>query len=147
MQIIGFNFTKISAIRPESFNETPKSNPTINIEFTDLNKDKLDLIKDKEIVKISFRFSVSYTEATIKDKSDAELVFEGFIVLSLDKDEAKDILKGWKKKQLPQPLQMNLSNVVLKRCTIKALALEEELNLPTHIRLPQIRLQPKSDQE
>ncbi|MBX4196500.1 hypothetical protein KW805_02850 [Candidatus Pacearchaeota archaeon] len=144
MQIIGFNFTKIVATKEGSFSAASlKTNPTINVEFTSIEKDKLDLLKDNEIVRVSFKFSVAYGES--RDKPDAEILMEGFIVLSLDKNQSKDILKNWKKKMVAPPLQMNLSNIVLKRCTIKALVLEEELNLPTHIRLPQLRMQPKPE--
>lgn len=146
MQVIGFNFKKIFAERFPEF----KQNSAINtsIEFTNLEKDKVDLLKDIEAIQVSFKFSISYSDSNNKDAqkpSGGEIAFEGNILISATKDESKEIMKYWKKKQLPNGIKISLFNLILKKCTPKALDLEDEVNLPSHIPLPQLR--PKSQEE
>jgi hypothetical protein len=143
MQVIGFNFTKISAEKFPDF----KTGRSINnkIEFTNLEKDKIDLIKDSEVVKIFFEYSLIFTEVEKSDKKDAEIIFKGFMVLSLEKDEAKEILKSWKKKELPPSLKITLFNILLKKCAAKSLTLEEELGLPPHMAIPQLTPKPAEE--
>ena len=112
-----------------------------NIEFLSIDKEKNELLKDAEILPTQFRFSLSYyeTDEKVKDKrgpKQGEIIFEGSLLLSTTKDEAKDILKSWKKKEIPQNLRQPLFNTILRKCTLRALSLQEELNLPSHINIP-----------
>ena len=54
MQIIGFNLTKVLAERSPDFT---RSAINTNIEFSNVEKEKVDLLKDAEAIKISFKFS------------------------------------------------------------------------------------------
>ena len=54
-------------------------------------------------------------------------------------DEIKEVLEDWKKKKLSDSFQEILFNIILRKANIKALELEEELNLPFHINLPSIK--------
>ncbi len=142
MQIIGFNLKKILATRSNSFQRGPINT---NIEFTDVNKEKIDLLKDTEGVRISFIFSVVYSDQEKKeDLKHGEVSFEGDILFSANKEEAKDIAKSWKKKQIEDKIRIPLINFILKKCSVKALLLEEDLSLPVHIPFPQVR---KGNQE
>ncbi len=149
MQIIGFNFTKISAEKTPSF----KVGSSINtdIEFTNIEEEKVSLLKDgSEALSASFRFTVSYAEQKEKQEKSAkegELIFEGKIILSATKDEAKDLMKNWKNKELPNNFKMPIFNFLLKKCAPRALELEEELNLPSHIPIPQLHPQPPAQQQ
>ncbi len=137
MQLIGFNFKKISAERFPNF----KSNTGINtnINFLDIDKEKIDILKELETIKISFHFSVDYgTNTEGKDEKDAQICFDGTILLSLDKEESKAIFKSWKKKQLPESMRLPLFNLILNKCSIRALQLEEEIGIPSHVPLPRI---------
>jgi len=143
MKIVGFNFSKISA---ERLSDKILKKPSTSIEFLDLQKDKVDLLKDSEVIKIYFNYSVNYDEQE-KDKSkdkDGEVVIKGDVVLSATKEEAKDITKSWKKKKLPATLNINLFNLILRRCTPKAIFLEDEIGLPIHTPMP--RLQQKKEE-
>lgn len=137
MKVLSLNFTKINA--QKEFDR--KFGPiTTNIEFIDITKDKLELLKDLEVLRASFKFSFTYKESTEKEaKNSAEIFFEGLILLSVDKEEAKEILKSWKKKEISQNTKLILSNILLRRCSIRALELEEELGIPFHIQLPRIQ--------
>jgi len=136
MQLIGFNLTKISSERFIT-GELPKERKiSTNIEFTNIEKDKPDLL-DEEVLKVYFKFSIIY------EPKIADIFFEGVIMLKLPQDQLKKVMKTWKKKKFDEELQMPLLNFVLNKCSIKALQLEEELNLPPHLKLP--TLQKKQD--
>lgn len=144
MKIVGFNFTKISSWRSPDFKRTPIST---NIEFKDIEKEKLEILTDQEALKVLFNFSIVYQDKEAKKEEDkqGEVSFEGFLVLVATKEEAKDIQKNWKKKKLSPALQIPLYNFILKKCTPKAVFLEDELNLPSHMPIPQVSAQKKEE--
>lgn len=146
MQVIGFNFTRISAERFPEY----KSGKTINnnIEFTSLDKDKIEVLKDLEAAKVSFKYALTYKDNADEKEiapKDAEIIFEGVIILSLTKDESKELFKFWKKKELPASFRIPLFNLLIKKCAARALSFEEELNLPPHINIPQLAPKPKQE--
>tara|TARA_Y100000310_G_C20687703_1_gene820164 strand:- start:3585 stop:4028 length:444 start_codon:yes stop_codon:yes gene_type:complete len=135
MQVIGFNFEKIEAERKKPSQGKLEVNSNINIK--DISQEKLDVVKDKPVLKLSFDFKVNY-------KPDiAEISLQGNIILLAEKDEAKSILKNWKTKKLLEEIRVPIFNVILTKSNLKALQLEEELNLPLHLPFPKI----KKDQE
>ena len=142
MRVIGFNFTKISAERSPDF-KTAKI--TSSIEFKDLKKENVDVLKDSEALKILFQYDLNYEEE-VKKKTEkrGQVAFEGNIILSINKEELKDIMKSWKKKEIPARLKLNLFNLIMKRCAAKSLQLQEDLSLPSHIPIP--KLTPKREQ-
>tara|TARA_Y100000034_G_scaffold73888_1_gene88831 strand:+ start:105 stop:560 length:456 start_codon:yes stop_codon:yes gene_type:complete len=144
MQVIGFNLSKISAEKKSNIKDFSMNT---NIEFTDIEKEKIEALKESEAVKINFKFSINYEENSKDDKKDSktekpslgEVEFEGLLVMSVNKEESKNIQKSWKKKQLPPALQLPLYNFILRKCSARALSLEEELTLPPHIPFPQLK--------
>ena len=138
MNVIGFNFTKVSASRNKTF---PKdASLSTDIEFLEIEKETVSLLKDTDPLRIDFRFAINYKEGEGKKaKNAAQILFEGNILLSATKEESKEIMKDWKKKKTSPPFQMGLFNLILKKCTVKALQLEEEMNLPLHHPVPQIK--------
>lgn len=140
MQLIGFNFTKVSAFKSQNFPE--KNKISTNIEFLNIEKENIPMLKEQEAIKISFQFLVTYTEPESKNESKrAEVLFEGTMIVSGSSEEIKNTLKNWKKKEIPSAFKIPLFNTILKRCSIKALDLEEQLNLPPHIPFPQVKPQ------
>lgn len=134
MRIIGFTLNKISGYRSKEF----KSKHTdINIDFLEIIKEELDLIKDRAI-KVSFAFKVSY-QGEKEGKKAGEIVYEGEIVINTTEEEAEDIINSWKNKDLSPDFRVPLFNFILQKCSIRALNLEEDLQLPTHIPLPVLR--------
>ncbi len=130
MKVLGFNLTKIHASREEKF-ENPGSMVT-NIEFTDVSKDTLPMLKSEEIVKAGFKYTVLY------EPKNAEISFAGSILLSLDDDTAKEVLKSWKKNEIPEKIKIPLINLIMTKCNVRALELEEQLNLPLHLKFPRV---------
>lgn len=135
MQIIGFNFEKIAAERKQSKKPVANIEVSSNINITSITQEEIDLAKEKHALKFDFDFSINY-------KPDlANISFNGFILLLVEKDDAKEILKKWKNKKIEDKIRIPIFNTVLTKCNLKALQLEEELNLPTHVPLPKIQSQ------
>jgi len=129
MQIIGFNLTKVLVEREEKIEG--KLEVKQNIDISDISKEKIPF-SEGEAVKIKFNFTVTY------DPDFAKLNLEGYLILMVDKDEMKKFLKSWKNKKLPDESKVSLFNFIMSKCNIKALNLEDELNLPLHVPMPRI---------
>jgi len=143
MQIVGFNLTKIAIERSPNFKRSPINT---SIEFTDIQRETLDLLKDQEALKINFKFGITHGEGDDKNPPKDEAIlgqanFEGAIILAVEKDEAKKITKSWKKKKLEQSFQLPLYNFILRKCSPKAVALADDIGLPPHMPIPQIKPQ------
>lgn len=132
MRLIGFVYNKINV---EKKSELKKEiNINTNIDVLDIKELKSDMINTKEkLVKIEFKYNVSYSP----DYADITLI--GEVVLSLDSELYNDVLKDWKEKKVPVNFKISLFNLIIKKAGIKALELEEEMNLPYHIPFPSIQ--------
>lgn len=134
MQVISFNFTKISAERLKLDKKIMmKGDMKINtdISFSTIEKEKFEVIGE-DIIKAKFTFSVNH------EPDIAKMVLEGFLILRMDKKQMDELLKAWKSKKIPEQTNLGLLNFVMQKCNLKALQLEEELNLPPHFSMPRI---------
>ena len=139
MQVISFNFEKIQAERKQAKGmQNMQINSNINIK--NITQEEISIVKDKPVLKFDFEFSVNYKPEI------AEIVFRGFSLVLVEKDESKDILKKWKNKKISEEVRLPLFNLILTKCNLRALQLEEELNLPTHIPLPRIKPEQQKNQ-
>jgi len=69
-------------------------------------------------------------------KSVADIIISGDVIF-LDAEQHDKIVKEWKKdRKIPEAVNLEIVNSVLRRCIIKALTLSEELQLPPPIMLP-----------
>lgn len=136
MRILGINFQKISCERKKPLTGKLKVNSNINLDK--IEEDTFELAKGQNILKFNFIFTINYSEC-------ADLELRGFVIMAADKAEKNEVLKSWKKKKIPDKYKIPLFNMILAKCNIKALQLEEELNLPPHIPMPAIR--PESSQQ
>jgi len=141
MQVIGFNISKVLAEKSPSFK--PASVINTDIEFINIEKEKIEVLKNIEPIKVFFKYTVSYFDSKEEKKKEGEVIFEGNVILSAEDQEAKDIEKAWKKKELPDSTKIPLFNFILKKCSPKALHLEDEIDLPSHIPYPRLRPQTK----
>lgn len=142
MQFIGFKLNKISGYKKPEFKAT---NTNIDINFTDIKEENLSVIKDKSI-KVNFRFIIKYKEEN-SEKIIGEILFEGEIILDTTEDEKENILKAWETKKLPSNFRVPLFNIILQKCSIRALSMEEDLQLPTHVPLPVLKPQKPEERE
>jgi hypothetical protein len=142
MQIIGFNLTKMSG---EKLQEKITAKPSLSIEFTNLEKETIVLLKENEALKVSFKHELNFEDQeNKKEKPQGKIYFEGNIIMAVSKDEFKEITKAWKKKKLPANLNIILFNLILKKCTPKSIFLEDEIGIPIHTPTP--RLTPKNSE-
>jgi hypothetical protein len=134
MRIIGFNFNKINIEKFSDKIEKLKINTNINI--SEIKEMELDLFKTKEqFIRVKFTYNIDYEPKIAK----IELV--GNIVFGAESKIIKDVLKQWEGKKIPEDFKIILFNVILRKSNLKALQLEEELNLPLHVSLPSLKKQ------
>ena len=132
MKVIGFNFTKLLAEKLEGNRNQLEINAEIDI--FEIKSLKTDIFKAKEdLIEVKFKYNVEYNPKI------AKIEFEGLIIFSLDQKLAKQVLKDWKKKKMQDDFRLILFNVILRKSTLKALELEDQLNIPLHISLPSLK--------
>ena len=141
MRLVGFNFTKVSIEKFKDAAENLKFSTKIDISSIESLKSDLIKIKD-EPLKIDFVYSILY------EPEFAKIELAGTMVLSVEPKIAREILRGWKDKEMSEEFRIFMFNIILRKSNIKALSLEDELNLPPHIPLPLLskeNLQKKED--
>lgn len=139
IKLLGFNFKKISVERlSSSVKEGIKTNTNINIsEIKDLKQDEFKTKND--LIGVEFVYSVDYSP----DFAKVEL--KGNLILSIESKDSKKILKDWKDQKLDEDFKYKLFNIILKKSSLKALELEEDVNLPLH--MPLFSLKNKKDSQ
>ncbi len=133
MKLVGFNFSKIGA---EKYSKTLVENLKVNtnIDIADVKDVKSDVIQSKEsLLGVDFSYEISY------EPKFAKIFFSGMVLVSMPAKEAELFIKEWAKKSVPEEFRLPLFNVILKKCNLKALQLEEEINLPSHVPLPSVK--------
>jgi len=135
---MGFNFTKINVEKFSDKAEDLKLTTNINIE--DLKEVKTASFKIKEdIIAVKFMYSINY------EPQYAKIEMVGNVVFGVEPKQAREILKQWKDKKTPEEFRMVLFNTILRKTNIKALQLEEEMNLPLHMPMPSLKPQEKQE--
>lgn len=141
MKVIGFNIEEISGKKNL---ELKRFNINTDVTFNNVEKSKLDVLKENETIKVGFKFNVKYKDVDAKsDEATNDITIIGSLLLMVDKELSKEFLKSWKNKEIPKDKMITLYNFVLKRCSVRALQLEEDLNLQPHIPFPQVKPQTK----
>ncbi len=138
MVIIGFSFTKFNVERKGI--ATGKLNISNNVIIKDVEEKQLNLGgKEKQDGLIfTFEFSSNY------EPNIGSIALTGEVVSIEDPKVVKDIVKGWKKDKKVDPAFIkNIMNNVLAKCTVQALILSQDINLPSPIPLPQVTEQSK----
>lgn len=134
MSIVGFNFTKINAERKRAVLGTV--NISNNITLKEVAETKLGIAGPRGALRVSFLFRSTYTPEL------AILQFEGDVLMLVDAKQSEEILGSWNKnKQLPKGVAEPLINHILDRCNIQALLVAKDLNLPSPVPLPKVRVQ------
>ena len=136
MAVIGFNLTKILVERKGPIKGGVKVNTNMNI--TDVKKEDIVISQSKDTLNFDFNFSINYKSAS-SNVLVADILFEGRILYLVDPKDTKKILEDWKKKTIDDSIRVPLLNSILAKCNIKALVLEEEIGLPSHIPLPSFK--------
>jgi len=127
IKLAGFKYNKISAERQEGFKGELKIAPGINIK----NIEKSE--SSKEILSIEFIFSIDYNGL-------GKIDLDGKLFLAVDSKTMKETVEGWKNKKLDNEINLIILNIIMQKASLKALELEEELNLPPHVQLPRLQI-------
>ena len=136
MRVIGFNFDKISVEKLKD--RTDKLNIKTNIDVSEIKQIKSDILKTKEeLVEAKFSYTIKY------EPGYANIDLKGKALLSLEEKQAKEVMKQWKKKQMPEEFRTVLLNIIMRKASLRSLHLEDELNLPLHLPFP--TLQPQKE--
>ncbi len=140
MRIAGFNFKKISVEKTGEKIEDLKINTKVDIPNIEILKQEFVKTKD-ELVQIDFEYVVNY------EPNFAKIEIEGNVIVALDTKNAKEIVEHWKDKEMSEELRLSLFNVILRKANIKALELEDEMNLPLHIPFPPLKIDHKQENQ
>ena len=132
--IVGFNFSKINVERKGKIKGQIRVKN--NVDIMDVRGETLLLKDKKKVASVSFMFGVSY------EPGIGEILINGN-VLYLDKEKVIDeTLRLWKEeKKLLKEASVEVLNVVMVRCNVKALELSEELGLPPHMQMPKVNFE------
>ena len=138
MKVIGFNFNKISIERLSDNIQNLKIKT--NIDIAEIKEVKNNLIKtDESILSIKFIYIVDY------DPNFAKIELSGNILFEIASDDAKKVMEGWKNKNINEDFKIALFNLILRKSNVKALQLEDDMNLPLHISLPSLKKPEKKE--
>jgi len=138
MNLVGFNFNKISIEKIGEINKNLKINTSMDI--SSIEKIENTLLRNVEgLINVVFNYKVDY------EPDFAKIEFKGSMILSLEENQVKTILKNWKDKKISEEIKIPLFNTILRKSSVKALQLEEEMNLPYHMPLPKFSNQQKEE--
>ena len=133
MPIVGFNLNKVLAEKTNPVKKGIKA--AHNISVTSINEEKLKVSKNSEKtgLKFEFEFSVDYQPKI------GNIIILGHILYLEDEKIIKEILDYWNKnKKISPELTATILNTAIVKCTIKAMSMSQEINLPPHLPLPLI---------
>jgi hypothetical protein len=140
MKLLGFNYTKIKAEKNKDNFKDLEINQKIDlIEIEKVNSSSF--MAKEEILAVSFSFKIDY-------KPEIGLIdLSGNILIGLEPKVSKEVLKQWKEKKTPEDFRLPLLNLILRKCSVKSLEIEEELGLPLSVKLPRITATQKTEEK
>jgi hypothetical protein len=131
MAVIGFSFTKMLVEKHSPVKGKISINNNVGI--TSVEETKLDINTDKKSLKLVFEFTSAY------EPSVAKILLQGEVIYLVDKSQAEEIVKNWKKnKKLDKEIMSHVLNNVLAKCNVEALILSKDMNLPPPMPLPKV---------
>lgn len=136
MRFVGFNFNKISVERLSNKLEKIKINTKIDISKIEPLKTNI-FDKKEEIISVEFTYNIDYYP------NFAKIEFAGDVLISAESKTIKKILKDWKDKKMDEDFRMFLFNIILRKSNLKALQLEDDMNLPIHLPFPLLKREEK----
>jgi len=132
MKLIGFNFNKIHAEKMKADFTNLKANTKLNIKDIVDAKSKF-FNDDEQLLNLTFSFEIEYSPDV------AKISFEGAMAFAVSKNDGKNILEQWTEKKIDDDLNVKIFNIILRKASVRALSLEEELNLPFHMKMPSFK--------
>ncbi|MFH1592933.1 MAG: hypothetical protein ABIB47_06220 [Candidatus Woesearchaeota archaeon] len=136
MPIVGFNLTNLQAQKTKPLESKEKElKIQSKLGITAVKEEKLPTGKTKtDGLRFDFEFKLDYQPGI------AKIAIEGFMYYMDDPKILKEITDQWKKeKNIPLDVKTQLLNTVVLRASIKALQLEQEINVPPHMPFPSVK--------
>ncbi len=130
MNLIGFTIGKIHAELKEKIQDKLEIKTNINIKS--ITQEKIKLPSNDIPIRFDFDFEIKYMPEI------ADISFSGSVMLAVNKKDSKKIIEDWKSKKINSEMQTPLFNFIITKTSLKALKIEEELNLPPHIPFPKV---------
>jgi hypothetical protein len=132
MPVIGMTMRSINAKKEKDI-VGGRVKVKTNTDLTDVVKHDIQGM-DVKALSIDFEFKTEYMTLDEKDKL-ANITISGS-VLFVDKN-SDEIFEKWQKdKELPQDVSIQVINMLLDKCSKKALILSDDLQLPSPIAMP-----------
>lgn len=139
MKLLNFRFTKISVEKLKDSLEKLKIENHIDISSVEL--------KDIELPSKEKALEVKFSSEIIYNPEIAKLEFKGNIVLGIEEKIANEFIESWKDKKIPESTRIALLNLIFERTSLKALELEDQVNLPIHLPFPKLLKDNKQDKK
>ena len=138
MTVLGHSITSLNASRKSSVAKKMDINSTPKI--VSVNEKSMDipgLTGNKQpVLGINFEFDTEYKPDIGSIKIAGEIVYTGA--------DNKKILKEWEKsKKLPQDVDIEVKNFLLRKCLLLGVNISQEMQLPPPLVIPFMR--PKKD--
>lgn len=130
LRLIGTKFIEIKAQRNPNFSGKLILKTNININSIE------EVKKTKDTLKITYTFEIDYGDL-------GKINIKGELFLLSNNKTIKTILKNKENKEYNSPEYIKITNFIINKASIKAFELEEELNLPIHIKLPTLSIKNK----
>jgi len=131
MVVVGFSFSKIFIEKKEAIPSKVEVKSKINVD--DIFKEDIKLVEKKDVLRFNFTYDIEYAPNL------AKIDFTGHLLVVADPKEAEEVMKNWKKNKTIDPkIKLSVYNTIFHKCNVKAFELEEDFNLPLHLKLPQI---------
>ncbi len=134
MTVVGFNFNKINVEKLEP--ASGKINISNNVSLKDVHEADLSVGSSKQkAVKFEFEFISKY------EPKVGKILLGGEILYLEETAKIKKIMDDWKKsKRVEKDIMTSILNTVLSKCNIQALILSQDVNLPSPIPLPKVKM-------
>ena len=130
MPIVGFNFEKILAERKKPIDGPVKVSSDVNIK--NIEEEKFKVGKSEELLKFNFEVKIDYEKV-------GQVELTGHVLYIDEPKKMKEVIEEWnKKKNIKQEIAREIINMILFKTNVKALSLEQDINLPLHLRLPKV---------
>ncbi len=128
ISLLASKLTKVEGTRNPDF--SGKLSISSNIKINGIEKHKPSAAKN-EALKVSYTFTIDYADL-------GKVEIEGILFLGVDTKQIKEIIKNYEAKKFETSELLTIMNLIIQKASIRAFEIEEELQLPIHIKLPSL---------
>jgi len=135
MAIVGFNFTKINVEKKAP--RSGKIDVSNNVSIKDVIEAEVSVGENQQkAVRFLFQFETTY------EPKIGSIVIDGEVLYMQESAKVTEIVSKWKKnKNIEKEIMGAILNNVLSKCNIQALILSQDVNLPSPIPLPKVKME------